>query len=195
MECIKTRIKIRNIPPEWRKLFQAAGIKKSELKDKDTAAFVMNIIEKEGGLESMGTPGPAPPLPPKNKQPPPPPPVKPNPPPPPASGGAPPPLPPPNAPPPPSAPSPPNLPPPAAASTPAAPPPSASSGNSRGDLLAAIQKGTQLKHVDPSDASSASAASPPPTGLADTLARAMEARRGAIKGAVEEEHDDSDWSD
>jgi hypothetical protein len=44
---------IRNIPPEWRKLFQAAGVKKSELKDKDTAAFVMDIIQKEGGVELL----------------------------------------------------------------------------------------------------------------------------------------------
>jgi hypothetical protein len=43
---------IRNIPPEWRKLFQAAGIKKSELKNKDTAAFVMNVIEQNGGFDA-----------------------------------------------------------------------------------------------------------------------------------------------
>jgi hypothetical protein len=77
---------IRNIPPEWRKLFQAAGVKKSELKDKDTAAFVMDIIQKEGGVELLqggggggggggagdaaaapsAPPPPAPPMPPAN---------------------------------------------------------------------------------------------------------------------------------
>lgn len=46
-----TTPEIRNIPPEWKKLFQAAGIKKSELKNKDTAAFVMNIIEQNTGAD------------------------------------------------------------------------------------------------------------------------------------------------
>lgn len=37
---------------------------------------------------------------------------------------------------------------------------------------------------------------PPPQGLAATLARAMEARRGAIKeDGDEEDDDDDDWSD
>jgi len=60
---------IRNIPPEWRKLFQAAGIKKSDLKDKDTAKQIMSIIDQHGGEAaiSSGPPtqryGPPPPPP------------------------------------------------------------------------------------------------------------------------------------
>ena len=35
---------IRNIPPEWKALFKAAGVKKSELQDGATAQFVMNTV-------------------------------------------------------------------------------------------------------------------------------------------------------
>jgi Wiskott-Aldrich syndrome protein len=35
---------IRNIPPQWKHLFQAAGVKKSELRDAETAKYVMNVI-------------------------------------------------------------------------------------------------------------------------------------------------------
>jgi hypothetical protein len=35
---------IRNIPPEWKALFKAAGVKKSELQDAETAQFVMNTV-------------------------------------------------------------------------------------------------------------------------------------------------------
>eukprot|EP01119_Soliformovum_irregulare_P009743 TRINITY_DN2342_c0_g1_i1.p1 TRINITY_DN2342_c0_g1~~TRINITY_DN2342_c0_g1_i1.p1 ORF type:complete len:499 (+),score=132.95 TRINITY_DN2342_c0_g1_i1:34-1530(+) len=38
---------IHNIPPEWRKVFQSAGIRKSELKDKETAEYLMNIIQTQ----------------------------------------------------------------------------------------------------------------------------------------------------
>jgi Wiskott-Aldrich syndrome protein len=52
----ETGFEIRNIPPEWRKLFQQAGVKKSELKDAETAGFIMDIIQKEGGLDSLTAP-------------------------------------------------------------------------------------------------------------------------------------------
>jgi Wiskott-Aldrich syndrome protein len=160
---------IRNIPPEWRKLFQAAGIKKSELKNKDTAAFVMNIIE--GAT-------PPPPPPPASYSP---------------SSSAPPPPPAPYAPSSyapssysPSAPAPP-------------PPPPISSGGSRSGLLSEIQKGAQLKHVDDNDANNTTpAAAPPSSGLAETLARAMAERRAAIKEDTSEEvgeDDGGEWSD
>eukprot|EP01132_Coremiostelium_polycephalum_P000963 gene963-1226_t len=35
---------IRNIPPDWRQLFQSAGIKRKDLKDKETAQFIVNVI-------------------------------------------------------------------------------------------------------------------------------------------------------
>ncbi len=38
---------IRNIPAEWKALFKAAGVKKSELKDAETAQFVMNTVQKK----------------------------------------------------------------------------------------------------------------------------------------------------
>ncbi|ELR19116.1 P21Rho-binding domain containing protein [Acanthamoeba castellanii str. Neff] len=36
--------KVRNIPLEWKKLFQAAGVKKSDLKDADTAKFLIETV-------------------------------------------------------------------------------------------------------------------------------------------------------
>eukprot|EP01117_Protostelium_nocturnum_P004309 TRINITY_DN156_c0_g1_i1.p1 TRINITY_DN156_c0_g1~~TRINITY_DN156_c0_g1_i1.p1 ORF type:complete len:455 (+),score=181.66 TRINITY_DN156_c0_g1_i1:142-1506(+) len=174
---------IRNIPPEWRKLFQAAGIKKSELKNKDTAQFVMGIIEQNVGPISGGPPpppgpgedssyggGPPPPPPPgpSGGGPPPPPPPK-------AGGGAPPPPPPGGR----------------GAPTPARVAPS----GGRADLLSSIQKGTSLKHVDEQPTHFVA----PTAGLADTLARAMEARRGAIKtdegGDEDEEWSDGEWEE
>lgn len=72
-----TSAKIRNIPPEWKKLFQQAGIRKSELRDKETAAMLMNIVGSTLGAA-------APPIPPMMGNPPPPPPMMGNPPPPPS---------------------------------------------------------------------------------------------------------------
>jgi Wiskott-Aldrich syndrome protein len=68
---------INNIPPEWKKLFQGIGIKKSDLKNKETAAYIMNVIEEHGGdaeafAASQGAQAPSGPAPP----PPPPPPGK-----------------------------------------------------------------------------------------------------------------------
>merc|ERR1712137_118308 len=39
---------IRNIPPEWRKLFQAAGVKKSDLQDADTRKLIVSTINASG---------------------------------------------------------------------------------------------------------------------------------------------------
>ena len=109
---------IRNIPPDWKKLFQQAGIKKGELKNAETAQFVMNIIQENGGVDKVneelkGAP-PAPPVP--------------------------------DAPPPPPAPAPPPMaplapPPPSNLNAPAP-------DNGRGGLLSQIQTGTSLRHVD-----------------------------------------------
>jgi hypothetical protein len=166
----ETGFEIRNIPPEWRKLFQAAGIKKSELKNKETAAFVMSVIEQSGGFSGATPPAP------------PPAPGMPNAPPPPT-----PPPPPPNMPPPPSFhPTPPGM---------SAPAQNAPAPSGRSALLASIQTGTTLRKVDVNEQSSTPA--PPPSGLADTLSRAMEARRAVIKDEEappqEEEWSDEDW--
>jgi len=162
---------IRNIPPEWRKLFQAAGIKKSELRNKDTAAFVMNIIENNSPNAPPPPPGGRPSRPP----------------------GAPPPAPPPGA--------PPGAPPPMAPP----PPPGGSSsgsggsgaGGGRSGLLSQIQQGKSLKHVDEDYAAESEEAPAPSSGLAETLARAMESRRAVIKDEDNqaEEWSDGEWSD
>lgn len=162
-------------------MFQAAGIKKSELKNKETAAFVMSVIEQNGGFS-----GATPPAPPPAPGMPPPPPNMPSAPPPPT-----PPPPPPGM---PSAPPPPSFhPPPPGMSAPAQNAPAPPSGRSA--LLASIQTGTTLRKVDVNEQSATPA--PPPSGLADTLSRAMEARRAVIKDEEappqEEEWSDEDW--
>jgi hypothetical protein len=172
---------IRNIPPEWRKLFQAAGVKKSELKDKETAAFVMDIIQKEGGVELLqnggggggdapaaaapsAPPPPAPPMPPANA---------------------------PKAPVPPPAPKRPGTAAPAAAAA-------GGGGGQRGGLLDQIKQGKELKSVETT--APPVAAAPPSANLAETLAMAMTARRGAMqqkptKSSVLDDEDDNDeWS-
>eukprot|EP01119_Soliformovum_irregulare_P020839 TRINITY_DN6814_c0_g1_i1.p1 TRINITY_DN6814_c0_g1~~TRINITY_DN6814_c0_g1_i1.p1 ORF type:complete len:399 (-),score=112.66 TRINITY_DN6814_c0_g1_i1:57-1220(-) len=179
---------INNIPPEWRRLFQSAGIKKSDLKNSNTAAFVMNVIEQNGGFEAVPSGGAPPPPPPMGK--------------PPGSPGAPPPPPPMGRPPPPpmgasAAPAPP---PPPAFGAPAPPPPSGPSMSApsapsvpskpgQGDLLASIRGGATLRKVETVNENRP----PPPMGLAATLAAAMSARRTDMH--EEGEGDDSEWSD
>jgi len=54
---------IRNIPPEWRKLFQAAGVKKSKLQDGETAKFIMETVAQAAlGMEPPPAPAPPPPM-------------------------------------------------------------------------------------------------------------------------------------
>jgi len=40
----KSGFQIRNIPPEWKELFKAAGVRPSELKNPETAAFIMTTV-------------------------------------------------------------------------------------------------------------------------------------------------------
>eukprot|EP01092_Planopodium_desertum_P000216 TRINITY_DN102861_c0_g5_i2.p1 TRINITY_DN102861_c0_g5~~TRINITY_DN102861_c0_g5_i2.p1 ORF type:complete len:300 (-),score=55.67 TRINITY_DN102861_c0_g5_i2:66-965(-) len=47
---------IRNIPPQWKQLFKAAGVKKSELQDGETAKFIMDTVAET--LLQQGTPAP-----------------------------------------------------------------------------------------------------------------------------------------
>jgi len=183
---------INNIPPEWRRLFQSAGIKKSDLKNQQTAAFVMRTIEDNIGVDNSGggnitSSKPPPPM----GRPPPPPGSAPPPPPQPNSGYSSPPPPPPQ----PnsgySAPTPPG----GGYSAPAPPPPPTFSGSkpvARAGLLESIQQGTTLKPVSSTQNNEKVL---PPQGLAATLASAMEARRQNIREDVVEEDGDSDWSD
>eukprot|EP01113_Clastostelium_recurvatum_P030550 TRINITY_DN3720_c0_g1_i2.p1 TRINITY_DN3720_c0_g1~~TRINITY_DN3720_c0_g1_i2.p1 ORF type:complete len:458 (+),score=146.49 TRINITY_DN3720_c0_g1_i2:32-1375(+) len=192
---------IRDIPAEWRKLFQAAGIKKSELKDKETAQYVMNIIGETLGGGATSEPEPeavdyqAPqevyqqveqtvpyqePPPAASRPPPPPPPV----------GMKPPPPPPPPGPPAPSTiPGPPPIRPAKVAPAPAGP--------ARGGLLDDIKKGKSLKHVDAENVPDISKlnANQEQT-LTNTLMNAMAMRRAAFQKDDEEEEDGGDtWSD
>src|SRR3990167_2885655 len=85
---------IRNIPPEWKKLFQAAGVKKSDLKDVETRKLIVSTISNEMGGGAPPPPAPPPPCAPPPPAAPPPPsapaaPPPPGPPPPPAAGGGP----------------------------------------------------------------------------------------------------------
>eukprot|EP01122_Echinamoeba_exundans_P007723 TRINITY_DN2434_c0_g2_i1.p2 TRINITY_DN2434_c0_g2~~TRINITY_DN2434_c0_g2_i1.p2 ORF type:complete len:456 (-),score=139.78 TRINITY_DN2434_c0_g2_i1:59-1426(-) len=180
---------IRNIPPQWKALFQAAGVKKSELRDAETAKFMMNVIQD--AMTSGGDGAPPPPPPPGGAS---------------SSGGAdsapaggPPPPPPP--PPGPGSAAPPRPPPTAAPKTaaPAAPPPPAVD-EERGGLLAQIRTGTSLRKVDTEN---------PKAGmpdlnnldekqtrtLADTLAMAMAARRTDMNQEDATEEAEDEWSD
>jgi Wiskott-Aldrich syndrome protein len=169
---------INNIPPEWRRLFQSAGIKKSDLKNQTTAAFVMKTIEENGGFDAPPA-APRPPPPPGGRPPAPP-------------GGAPPPPPGGAPPPPPNAPAPP--PPPAMGGDAPPAPPRPGGGGGRSNLLESIQQGATLRKVQ--HTTGAEAPAPPPTqGLAATLASAMNQRRMNIREDAEEGGEDSDWSD
>merc|ERR1712137_913874 len=64
---------IRNIPPEWRKLFQAAGVKKSDLQDADTRKLIVSTINSNLGGDAPPPAPAAPPPPPAPNAPPPPP--------------------------------------------------------------------------------------------------------------------------
>merc|ERR1712137_472456 len=65
---------IRNIPPEWKKLFQAAGVKKSDLQDAETRKLIVSTINSAtgGAGPEMGGGPPPPTAPPPPMAPPPP---------------------------------------------------------------------------------------------------------------------------
>jgi len=162
---------IKNIPPEWRKLFQAAGVKKSELQDAETAKMVMETISATLGDA-------APPMPPMGGA------AAPAPPPPP--GPAPPP--PPGAPPPPVATGPP---------PPGPPPPPVSGGAGAGSSLADALAAKKLRSVEnnpPPAVPDLSKLNPDQSAsLVDRLQQAMESRRKAVTNVDAEEEDE--WSD
>lgn len=177
---------VKNLPPEWKKVFQEAGVKKSELSNPETSAVILQVIQEHtgGGLD-------APPpsdagFDESNPSAPPPPPL-------PSSGGAgaPPPPPPPPM---PGAQTPYRDPSAAAAQKPAGAPAAAPDG--RGDLLSQIRGGAQLRKVE--------IAEKPPTlessqgqGLVGALRNAMNNRREHIREDEVEDDDEEDdiWSD
>lgn len=184
---------VDNIPSDWKKLFQQAGIKKSELRDAETAKYVMGVLNEAIASGDMPPPGPAPTPPaPTGNAPPAPAPVgggPPPPPPPPPGGGAPRP--------PPQAPSGGG-----AGTAPPAPAPPAGGGGggdeSRDGLLSQIRGGTQLRKVDPTAVPDISNLSQAKTNdLASVLASAMKGRRQDMNN--EEANDngagDDEWSD
>lgn len=178
-------------------------MKKSELRDANTAKFIMDTVaEATVGLNPTAQPGqggPPPPVPPHGPSHGPPPPVPPH-----HSPNAPPPPPTPSAPPPPS-PSAPPLPPsapaapaPPAFSAPGAPPPPpvASGGGFSGGSLAAQLSSAQLKSVDDRALPSLNNLNEEQSHtLADTLARAMAARRVDLHADDEELDSGDEWSD
>jgi len=163
---------IKNIPPEWKKLFQAAGVKKSELQDAETSKMIMETISltlgdaappMPAGMVSPGS-APAPPAPPGPAPPPPP------------------------GPPPPGAPPPPGPPPLAAASA---------GGSSAGLGLAGALAGAKLRSVHDNPAPAvpdlSKLAPDQSASLVDRLTQAMDARRKAVTNVDEEENEE--WSD
>jgi len=57
---------LRNIPPEWQRLFKEAGVKRSELEDPETRAMLFSTVRQSVmmGKSPVGAPAPAPPPPP-----------------------------------------------------------------------------------------------------------------------------------
>jgi len=174
---------IRNIPPEWKKLFQAAGVKKSELSNAENRKAIVSVIQQSLGDDAAAIlSGATPP-------PPPPPPMMggggstggggPPPPPPPAMSSGPPP---PGPPPPPSG---------------GPPPPSGGGGGGLSGLGAALAaKRGDLRSAETS-APPARDVTPPPAAapsLVDTLAAAMAKRRNEIE-KTDDDEDADDWSD
>jgi len=65
---------VQNIPTQWKKFFEAAGATQADLENKETAAFIVDFVEKE--QKRTARKGPPPPPPPKLSKAPPPPPPK-----------------------------------------------------------------------------------------------------------------------
>jgi Wiskott-Aldrich syndrome protein len=185
---------VDNIPPDWKKLFQAAGIKKSELRDAETAKYVMGVLNEAIAAEAADGPPTdnAPPVPTGMA---PQPPVAPT-----GMGGGPPPPPPP----PPIGGGPPPPPPPAGGAPRAPPTPSGggagsmpSSDDGRSGLLSQIRGGATLKKVDPNAVPDLKNMDEAKTNdLASVLASAMKGRRLDMNNEeTTEGADDDEWSD
>ncbi len=42
---------MNNIDPQWKKLFDNAGITEKELQDEETSKFIYDFVESHGGIE------------------------------------------------------------------------------------------------------------------------------------------------
>jgi hypothetical protein len=83
-----TGFDVKNIPPEWKILFDKAGVTKEQLENKDTAKFIVDFVQSKGGPNGAAATNPpsaaaaahrGPPPPPPSKSsrgPPPPPPAR-----------------------------------------------------------------------------------------------------------------------
>ncbi|KAJ5070742.1 neural wiskott-aldrich syndrome protein [Anaeramoeba ignava] len=173
---------MRNIPEQWKKLFQQAGVKKSELKDENTMKMLLNVAAEEILKVQTGNvkKGPPPPTPTGRSGAPPPPPTGGGPPPP--TGGPPPPT---NGPPPP---------------TTSGAPPTPRVDTGRANLLQSIRGHggvSNLRKIDDlPDISNLNAQEE--RSLAQSLATALQGIRGAVQdggGDVSDSEDSSGWSD
>ncbi|KAL6070385.1 Actin associated protein Wsp1 [Balamuthia mandrillaris] len=173
---------IRNIPAEWKRIFKDAGIKKKELLDGDTAQFIMETVMEATINSQLGI---------KDAAPPPPPPAA-GPPPPPVGNAPPPPMPPPAA---PGGPPPPPIP--AAGSAAAASNEEGGGGGGGafggGNALLAGLQAAKLKSVA-AQTRELPSLKDTGTNIADTLAKAMQARRLGMDISDDEEEDE-EWSD
>lgn len=192
----------KNIPPEWKKLFQAAGIRKKDLNNPETCAAVMQVIQSAPSATANVNAAPAPAAAPAPPPPPPPPPH--------AGGPAAPPAPPaPPAPTAPAAPPPPPAPVPGAPRPPPAPrapaaggggaaspaPPSPTPG--RSSLLDEIQKGKQLRSASARPVNELRApelSSDEGQSMIMKLSQTISARRAAIEDD-DDDDDEDEWSD
>lgn len=190
-----TGFEIKGIPPAWKQLFKDAGIKEADLKDPETAMFILGVLadnlsaNARAAAERKTAPASAPPAPAKKESK-----SKSGVPPPPSKSSAPPP---PAPPPPPAAPPPPGPPPPGGAPNLAAKAAPAA-GLSLAEQLAKKQ---ELKHVDHEqvkqeriEASGVLPAIEDPTHMVKVLQAAMLSRRGATAADSDDEGED-DWSD
>lgn len=46
-------LKVNNLDPELKKLFDMCGISEAQLKDKETSKVIYDFIEKTGGVEAV----------------------------------------------------------------------------------------------------------------------------------------------
>ena len=44
-------LKVNNIDPQWKKLFDTIGVTQTELEDEETSKFIYDFVESHGGIE------------------------------------------------------------------------------------------------------------------------------------------------
>lgn len=58
---------VQNIPPEWKALFDRAGVTREQLENKETAKFIVDFVQQRGGPAAVAANAYAPPPPPQNR--------------------------------------------------------------------------------------------------------------------------------